>query len=250
MINKIYKNILITGAADGIGLNLLKRVSKEKIKIYALDKNIRKLQNLNKTIDLEIIKLDLTNTNDIYNKLSKLKIDILICNAGNGRGGLGLLSATRKDIESSTRLNVESYLHLLKVMVPGMIKRRKGHIVLMGSLAGLYPQMSAVYGGQKGAIHRIAQSLRIELSGSRVKVTEICPGRTKTNFAKSSFNNEKIAKKFMSGFTLLEPQDISEAIIFALSTRWRSNISTIEISGTEQSPGGVPVYSVNDPILD
>ena len=60
-----------------------------------------------------------------------------------------------KDIESSTRLNVESYLHLLKVMVPGMIKRRKGHIVLMGSLAGLYPQMSAVYGGQKGAIHRI-----------------------------------------------------------------------------------------------
>ena len=110
MINKIYKNVLITGAADGIGLDLLKRASKEKIKIYALDKNIRKLQTLNKTIDLEIIKLDLTNTNDVYSKLSKLKIDILICNAGNGRGGLGLLSATRKDIESSTRLNVESYL--------------------------------------------------------------------------------------------------------------------------------------------
>ena len=57
------------------------------------------------------------------------------------------------------------------------------------------------------------------------------------------------AKKFMSGFTLLEPRDITDAIMFALSVRWRSNISTIEISGTEQSPGGVPIIPVKDPIL-
>jgi len=250
MINKIYKSILITGAADGIGLNLLKNISDEKVKIYALDKNISKLQYLKKKIDINIIKLNLLNTEEIYKKISKLNIDILVCNAGNGKGGLGILSATKKDIELSTRLNVESYLHLLKAVVPKMKKKRKGHVVLMGSLAGLYPQMSAVYGGQKGAIHRIAQSLRLELSGSRVKVTEICPGRTKTNFAKSSFRDQNIAKKFMSGFTLLEPQDISDAILFALSTRWRTNISTIEISGTEQTPGGVPVHPVHDPILD
>ena len=54
----------------------------------------------------------------------------------------------------------------------------------------------------------------------------------------------------MSGFTLLETQDITDAIIFALNTRWRSNISLIEISGTEQSPGGVPVFPVKDAILD
>ena len=80
----------------------------------------------------------------------------------------------------------------------------------MGSLAGLYPQISTVYGGQKGAIHRIAQSLRVELSGSRVKVTEICPGRTKTNFAKAAFEDKTKAKKFMSGFTLLEAKDVAE----------------------------------------
>ena len=166
-----------------------------------------------------------------------------------GRGAEGILKASRQDIELSTRLNVESYLHTLKAIVPGMIKRRKGHVVLMGSLAGLYPQMSTVYGGQKGAIHRIAQSLRIELSGSRVKVSEICPGRTKTNFGKAAFTDKNKAKKFMSGFTLLEPRDIADAIMFALSVRWRSNISTIEISGTEQSPGGVPIIPVKDPIL-
>ena len=157
---------------------------------------------------------------------------------------------TKKDIEISSKINVESNLHLLKAVVPGMVKRRKGHVLLMGSLAGLYPVNTAVYGGQKGAIHRIAQSLRVELSGSRVKVSEICPGRTRTNFGKTAFSNKKTAAKFMSGFTLLETQDITDAIIFALNTRWRSNISLIEISGTEQSPGGVPVFPVKDAILD
>jgi len=249
MINKIYKSILITGAADGIGFNLLQRLYKENLKVYALDKNIKKLKTIESKLNIEIINLDLTHTEKVYSKLSRLKIDILVCNAGIGRGVGGLLSATKKDIELSSKLNVESNLHLLKAIVPGMIKRRKGHIVLMGSLAGLYPVNTAVYGGQKGAIHRIAQSLRIELSGSRIKVTEICPGRIKTNFGKAAFNNSKKAVKFMSGFTLLEPQDITDAIMFSLSTRWRSNISTIEISGTEQSPGGVAIYPVKDPIL-
>ena len=53
----------------------------------------------------------------------------------------------------------------------------------------------------------------------------------------------------MSGLTLLEAKDIADTIMSALSTRWRINISTIEISGTEQTPGGVPVYTVKDPIL-
>ena len=52
----------------------------------------------------------------------------------------------------------------------------------------------------------------------------------------------------MSGFTLLEPRDIVDAIMFSLSTRWRSNISLIEISGTEQTPGGVHIFPVKDPI--
>ena len=253
MINKLYKKALITGAAEGIGYSILTKLLKQNIEVVAVDKNKEKLKKISKNYinyKIQTINLDLTNTKQLYKKLSNIKTDILINNAGIGRGVGGLLSSTKKDIEISSRLNVEAHLHVLKALVPNMIKQRKGHIILMGSLAGLYPVDSAIYGGQKGAIHRIAQSMRIELSGSRIKLTEICPGRTKTNFGNVAFDDKKIAKKFMSGFTLLEPEDISDAVMFALSTRWRSNISLIEISGTEQSPGGVPIFPVKDAIED
>ena len=253
MINKLYKKALITGSAEGIGYSILTKLLKQNIEVIAVDKNKEKLKKISKDFinyKIQTINLDLTNTNQLYKKLSNIKTDILINNAGIGRGVGGLLNSSKKDIEISNRLNVEAHLHVLKALVPNMIKQRKGHIILMGSLAGLYPVDSAIYGGQKGAIHRIAQSMRIELSGSRVKLTEICPGRTSTNFGNVAFDDKKIAKKFMSGFTLLEPEDISDAVMFALSTRWRSNISLIEISGTEQSPGGVPVFPVKDAILD
>lgn len=249
MVNKIYKSALITGAANGIGYSILKRLVSEKIDVTAVDKDERQLKKISKEFNINTIKLDLTNTKLLYKKLSSVKTDILINNAGIGRGVEGLLNSSPNDIKISSRINVEAHLHVIKAIVPGMVKRRKGHVVLMGSLAGLYPVDSAIYGGQKGAVHRIAQSLRVELSGTRVKVTEICPGRTKTNFGNAAFDDKNKAKKFMSGFTLLEARDITDAILFALSTRWRSNISTIEISGTEQSPGGVPIYPVKDPIL-
>ena len=86
MINKIYKSVLITGASSGIGLETLKRFFKEKIKIYALDKDISALEKLKKKYKFEIIQIDLFDTDQIYEKLTKLNVDIVVCNAGIGRG--------------------------------------------------------------------------------------------------------------------------------------------------------------------
>ena len=71
MINKIYKSVLITGASSGIGLETLKRFFKEKIKIYALDKDISALEKLKKKYKFEIIQIDLFDTDQIYEKLTK-----------------------------------------------------------------------------------------------------------------------------------------------------------------------------------
>ena len=140
MINKLYKKALITGSAEGIGYSILTKLLKNNIEVIAVDKNKEKLKKISKDFKnykIDTIILDLTNTNQLYKKLSNIKTDILINNAGIGRGVGGLLNSTKKDIEISTKLNVEAHLHVLKALVPNMIKQRKGHIILMGSLAGL-----------------------------------------------------------------------------------------------------------------
>tara|TARA_Y100001970_G_scaffold293500_1_gene440767 strand:+ start:13404 stop:14153 length:750 start_codon:yes stop_codon:yes gene_type:complete len=248
-MNKRYKTALITGAASGIGLSIVKKLSKNNLKIYALDKNKKKLIKICKETNSIPIHLDLFDVDQLYSKLSKLNVDILVSNAGIGNGIMGLLKSSKKDISNSTKINLESVLHLLKILVPKMVKKRNGHIFLIGSIAGLYPTDSVIYSSQKSAIHRIAQSLRIELSGSRVKVTEICPGRTKTSFGNKIFGDKILKKNFMNSFQVLDPEDISNAVYFSLNTKWKTNISLIEILPTEQSPGGIPIFPVKDPIL-
>tara|TARA_Y100000996_G_scaffold24479_1_gene17596 strand:- start:775 stop:1521 length:747 start_codon:yes stop_codon:yes gene_type:complete len=248
-MNKRYKTALITGAASGIGYSILKKLSNYKFKIYALDKNKIKLKKICNETGAYPINLDIANTDALYSKLSKLNIDILVSNAGIANGIEGLLKSSKNDILKSTKVNYESILHIIKILVPKMVKKRNGHIFLIGSIAGLYPTDSAIYSSQKTAIHKIAQSLRIELSGSRVKLTEISPGRTKTSFGNNVFSTSKMKKNFMSGFQVLDPDDISNALWFALNTKWKTNVSLIEISPTEQSPGGIPIIPVKDPIL-
>ena len=248
-MHKRYKTALITGAASGIGYSILKKLSNYKFKIYALDKNKIKLKKICNETGAYPINLDIANTDALYSKLSKLNIDILVSNAGIANGIEGLLKSSKNDILKSTKVNYESILHIIKILVPKMVKKRNGHIFLIGSIAGLYPTDSAIYSSQKTAIHKIAQSLRIELSGSRVKLTEISPGRTKTSFGNNVFSTSKMKKKFMSGFQVLDPDDISNALWFALNTKWKTNVSLIEILPTEQSPGGIPIIPVKDPIL-
>jgi NADP-dependent 3-hydroxy acid dehydrogenase YdfG len=126
-----------------------------------------------------------------------------------------------------------------------MVNRKRGHIINIGSIAGLYPMASSVYGGSKGAVHLINQNLRLELSGTGVRATEICPGRVKTEFFDVAFSdNPQKKEEMMSGLTLLTQEDIADAIMFALKAPWRMNVSLIEITPTEQVPGGSKIEGI------
>ena len=129
MINKLYKSAVITGSANGIGYSILKRLVEDGIKVIAIDKDKIGLKKITKEFNVKTINLDLTNTKELYNKLSKIQTDILINNAGIGRGIEGIISAKPKDIAISSKLNVEAHLHVIKAIVPNMIKRRKGHMI-------------------------------------------------------------------------------------------------------------------------
>ena len=245
-----YKTALVTGAASGIGLAIVKRLCATGIRVFAADRDELALKAVADEFGAEPIVVDLTDQEKLYKEFTDLQVDILVNNAGIGRGVGGLLTADPEDIEISSRLNVESHLHVLRSIVPGMAERRKGHVIMMGSMAGLYPIPSSIYGSHKGATHMMSQDLRHELVGTRVRVTELCPGRTRTQFAKAAFDDHKDAEGFMSGFTLLEADDIADAAMYALDAPWRVNVGLIEISPTEQIFGGVKIFPVDDALSD
>ena len=240
-----YKTALVTGATSGIGMATAIKLSEAGIKVIATGRRLEKLKALKSKISCEIIELDIRDQDKIYSSLENIEIDILVNNAGVGRGFSPIFKTDPKDINTTTDTNVTSFLHVLRAVVPGMVNRRRGHIINIGSIAGLYPMASSVYGGSKGAVHLINQNLRLELSGTGVRATEICPGRVKTEFFDVAFSdNPQKKEEMMSGLTLLTQEDIADAIMFALKAPWRMNVSLIEITPTEQVPGGSKIEGV------
>jgi NADP-dependent 3-hydroxy acid dehydrogenase YdfG len=240
-----YKTALVTGATSGIGMATAIKLAQAGIKVIATGRRLEKLEALKSKISCEIIELDIRNQDKLYSSLENLEIDILVNNAGVGRGFSPIFKTDPKDINTTTETNIISFLHVLRAVVPGMVARKKGHVINLGSIAGLYPMASSVYGGSKGAVHLINQNLRLELSGSGVRATEICPGRVETEFFDVAFSDNSERKKEMtSGFTLLTQEDIADAIMFAIKAPWRMNVSLIEITPTEQAPGGAKIEGV------
>ena len=244
MLSNQYKTVLVTGASSGIGKATVELLTKNNFEVYALARRKKQLLKISKATGCKIISLDITNTKDIQ-ILRKIKFDVLINNAGLGKGFEAIHKTEIHDIKVTVDTNVNALLQLIRCILPNMIKNKRGHIINIGSIAGLYPLHSSVYGGTKGAVHLITQNLRLELLGTGIRCTEINPGRVDTDFFDIAFKTKKEANKMKSGLKLLEPSDIANNILYALRVPAHVNISLIEVTPTEQAPGGVKINKVN-----
>jgi NADP-dependent 3-hydroxy acid dehydrogenase YdfG len=236
-----YRTALVTGASSGIGAAVVHALTERGLRVHAVARRRDRLQELASRTGCETQVLDVLDTDAVYDTLPTLEADVLVNNAGLGRGFDTLWQASREDIDRTLATNVTAATHVLRAVVSGMVQRRRGHVVNIGSVAGLYPLLSALYGASKGAVHLLAQNLRSELRGTRVRSTEICPARVHTEFFDHAIDDPEKAKEMLGGFGVLRPEDIASAIVFALDMPWHVNVSTIEITPTEQHIGGITV---------
>lgn len=238
-----YGTALVTGASAGIGRAAVRALAAAGLSVTAVARRADRLEALARETGAVPLALDLTDTDALYAALEPLEIDVLVANAGLGRGMGDFLAAGRGDIDLTVDTNVSAFLHTLRAVLPGMRERRRGHVVTIGSVAGLYPLRSPIYGASKGAVRLASQNLRLDLAGSGVRVTEICPGRVVTEFLAGAVGEEK-ARETYGAFAELEPEDIADAIVYAVGAPWRVNVSTVEIVPTEQAFGGVRIDPV------
>jgi len=244
--------VLITGATSGIGMSCAELFSKKGYKTILIGRRKERLLKLSKKLGVKKnlpIQLDVRNKEEVFQTIDKLpndfkKISILINNAGLA---WGLEPAHKVDIkkwETMIDTNCKGLVYMTRAVLPGLIKRNKGHIVNMGSVAGSYPYEGGnVYGGTKAFVKQFSLGLKSDLLGTKVKITNIEPGMADTEFSLIRFSgNKKKAKNVYKNMTPLNGRDIAETIYWAISRPAHVNINRIELMPLQQ---GFNFFSVS-----
>ncbi len=242
----LLKNALVTGATSGIGEATVRALAASGRNVLAVARREARLEALAAETGCSWMAADVRETDRLGGRLRAFAPDIIVNNAGVGHGSAGLEGLDPAAIQEAFDINVVAPVQITALALAGMRERRRGHIVNIGSIAGLHTLVSAVYGGTKAAIHRFGQNLRFELRGSGIRVTELCPGRVSSEFYQAAQGDrDTLDRMGQSGIVELQPQDIADAILFAVNAPAHVNVATIELLPTEQAVGGVQATPVD-----
>jgi|TARA_B100000745_G_scaffold118482_1_gene76541 NADP-dependent 3-hydroxy acid dehydrogenase YdfG len=236
--------VLITGATSGFGMSCAKLFSKKGYKTILIGRRKDRLTKLSKKLGVKRnlpIQLDVRDKKNVFQTIEDLpndfrKITILINNAGLA---WGLEPAHKVDIkkwETMIDTNCKGLVYITRAVLPGLIKRNKGHIVNIGSVAGSYPYEGGnVYGGTKAFVKQFSLGLKSDLLGTKVKITNVEPGMADTEFSLVRFSgNKKKANDVYKKMTPLNGKDIAETILWSVNRPSHVNINRIEIMPLQQ----------------
>ncbi len=160
----------------------------------------------------------------------RIEIDILVNNAGLALGTDLMQDAKVTNWDMMIDTNVKGLLYLTRAVVGFMIKRNQGHVINIGSVAGHGCYISGnIYSMTKHAVRAITQSLRLDLIGTALRVSEVDPGAVETEFSEVRWNDKERGKKFYEDFTPLTANDIADTIVYCATRPPHVNISEIVV---------------------
>lgn len=232
---------VVTGASSGIGAATTQRLIEHGFRVHAVARRADRLAQLAAETGCVTHVLDVTESGDLVALAETVgSVDVLVNNAGIGRMDGTLAEGTLDDISRTIDTNVTALMVATMAFLPAMIRRGSGHIVNLGSMAGLYPLPSATYGASKAAVHRFCTNLRLELRGTGIRVTEICPGRVATEFYDVAITDpQRRAQSKDSGIEEITAHELADTILYAINVPAHININRIELQPTEQTYGGM-----------
>ena len=237
---------LITGATSGIGEATARLLAKNNFKLILCGRRKDRLHALQKSLstDTEVITLDfdVRDKAGVHAAIASFhndwkNIDVLINNAGNAHGMDPIQTGSLDDWDAMMDINVKGLLYVSREILPGMVERKSGHIINIGSIAGkeVYPNGN-VYSASKFAVDALSKGMRLDLNAYGIKVTAIHPGLVETEFSLVRFKGDSSrASNVYKGIDPLVGNDIADLILFTLTRPAHVVIADLVVLPTAQA---------------
>ncbi len=240
--------VLITGASSGIGRSCAQKFAEAGARLVLvarrkerLKEQVAEYKNRYKT-ETYIDALDVRDRHAVSKFVQKLPVEwqnigILVNNAGLSRGLNKLHEGKIEDWEEMIDTNIKGLLYISRSVIPGMVERKQGTIINIGSIAGhgVYPNGN-VYCATKHAVDALTKGLRMDLVETPLRVCTIDPGLVETEFSEVRFHGDKErAKKTYLDMTPLTPEDVADAVLYAATRPPHVQIAELIIMPTAQA---------------
>jgi NADP-dependent 3-hydroxy acid dehydrogenase YdfG len=232
---------VITGASSGIGAATAIALGRHGYRIVVGARRVDRLRRVAGE-DGVAIPLDVTNKDSVHDFVSEIerrfrRIDVLVNNAGGAFGLNPIAEAVDDEWIGMWKTNVLGLMWMTRACLPLLRRARHGHVVNIGSIAGFETYVGgAGYTAAKHAVRAITRTLRLELNGEPIRVTEIDPGLVETEFSLVRFHGDrKRAKSVYDGIKPLSAEDIADCVVFAVTRPPHVDIDEIVVRPVAQA---------------
>jgi 3-hydroxy acid dehydrogenase / malonic semialdehyde reductase len=235
------KKAIVTGASSGIGAATAQALAREGAVVAVGARRLDRLTDLG--AGLIALELDVTDPESsgsfVASAVHRLEgLDILVNNAGLALGRDLFDESTEEDEEAVLETNVHGLIRMTRLCLPHLADG--GHIVNIGSVAGRQAyERGSLYITSKFAVRGFTYALREDLLGRPIHLTTVDPGLVETNFSRVRFRgDEETAAKVYQGVEAMQPEDIAECVLFAVTRPPHVNVDELVVKALSQSSGG------------
>lgn len=244
------RNIMITGASSGIGKAMAYIFAEHGDNVIITGRRKDKLENIKSDLErkfnvqVHVYNFDITDIEQVISNCQKILQDlgtvhILINNAGLALGLDKFQDYDLTDMMTMVDTNIKGLLTVTRQILPKMVEMNEGHIINIGSTAGIYAYArAAVYAATKSAVKFLSDGIRIDTIEKNIKVTTLQPGIVETDFSQVRFHGDvEKAKAVYQGIEALQAEDIASCALFVANQPRHVQISDMTIMATQQATG-------------
>jgi NADP-dependent 3-hydroxy acid dehydrogenase YdfG len=232
------RTALVTGASSGIGAATVRSLAAVGFEVVAAARRLERCEEVAREVGGRAMRLDVTDPDSVAEVAQALPdVSVLINNAGGALGLEPVAEANEENWRGMYETNVLGVMRMTKGLLPALERSGDGYIVVMGSVAGVevYPG-GAGYTAAKHAAHAVTRTLRLELLGKPIRVTEVAPGLVETEFSLVRFGgDEERASEVYEGTTPLAAEDVADAIAYVVTRPPHVDIDYLSIMPRDQA---------------